>query len=237
MSTHKRWQPGTAALLALAITAATTAPFVASSSALAQYRTSPSQRLVDYRIPSGTVIPVTYEKEKIVVSPKETTDVTLTVAQDIVARDGSLLIPRGSEVFGQLQPVSGGSQFVARELRLPQSQPQSLNASSRVVTRTQEVRRGTNPTSIVAGAAVGSAAAAAISGLTGDRRIGALEVLAGTGVGAVGGLLLGRNSTTVVVIEPDRDLDLTLRSDLVVSRLGYNSGYGSGNTIDDDRGI
>jgi hypothetical protein len=245
MSTFKHWQSKTAAILALTITTATATPLMVVSSAAAQTRQVQRQQLTDFRIPSGTVIPMTYDKDKIVVSPNETVRLTLKVADDIVTRDGrTILIPEGSEIVGQVEPAGGGSQFVARELITPEGRRATINASSRVVTRTQEVRRGPNARNILIGAAAGSGAAAAISGLTGDRRIAPLEVLAGTGVGAVGGLLLGRNrsSANVVVIEPESDLDLTLRSDLVVRSTGYNTGYDRGEynpnyDPDDDGGI
>jgi hypothetical protein len=124
-------------------------------------------------------------------------------------------------------------------LIISNGRPQSFNATSRIVTRTEEVSRGPNASSILVGAAVGSGAAAAIAGLTGNRRINPLEVLTGTGVGAVGGYLLGRNrsSTNVVVVNPDTDLDLTLRSDLIVRGLGYNTGYDRGYDGSFDRGF
>jgi hypothetical protein len=240
MSAFKRWQSGTAAMMALAMTAATASPFLAPAPALAEYRLAQTQRFVDFRIPAGTVIPVTYDKDKIVVAPNETADLTLRVAEDIVSRDGrTVIIPQGSEIVGQLQPVRGGSQFVARELIISNGRPQSFNATSRIVTRTEEVSRGPNASSILVGAAVGSGAAAAIAGLTGNRRINPLEVLTGTGVGAVGGYLLGRNrsSTNVVVVNPDTDLDLTLRSDLIVRGLGYNTGFDGGYDGSFDRGF
>ncbi len=239
MSTFKSWQSKTAATMALLMTATTATPFIAAAPALAETRIAQSQRFVDFRIPAGTVIPVSYDKDKIVVAPNETAELTLTVAQDIVSRDGrTVIIPRGSEIAGELQPVRGGSQFVARELRISDNRGQSINAYSRVVTTTQEVRRGPNARNILIGAAVGSGAAAAIAGLTGDRRINPLEVLIGTGVGAAGGLLAGQNrsSARVVVIDPDSDLDLTLRSDLVVRGLGYNTGLDRG-FDPNDRGI
>ncbi|HBE32250.1 MAG TPA: hypothetical protein DD990_13195 [Cyanobacteria bacterium UBA11368] len=239
MFTFKRWQSKTALIMAFAMTGATATPFMAAAPVLAETRIAQSQRFVDFRIPTGTVIPVSYDKEKIVVAPNETAQLTLTVAQDIVSRDKrTVIVPRGSEIVGQLQPVRGGSQFVARELRIADNRPQSINASSRVVTTTQEVRRGPNARNILIGAAAGSGAAAAIAGLTGDRRINPLEVLIGTGVGAAGGLLVGQNrsSTRVVVIDPDSDLDLTLRSDLVVRGLGYNTGLDRG-FDPNDRGI
>jgi hypothetical protein len=66
------------------------------------------------------------------------------------------------------------------------------------------------------GAAIGGAAAAALSGLTGDKKISILEVLGGAGAGAAGGLVLGRKKVDVVVINPNTDLALKLRSDLAL---------------------
>ncbi|MFB2917766.1 MULTISPECIES: hypothetical protein [Aerosakkonema] len=243
-----RLQKTTAALIALGMTATTAAPIIVASPALAQSRVAQSQRY-DYRLPSGTNIPVRYEEaDKIVLAPDETARITLTVADDVLGRDGSVLIPSGSQVEGQIEPYGRGSRFVARNLIIDRGSRRSIDATSNVITRTQEVSRGgTNTTSILTGAAVGSAAAALISGVTGDRRIRPLEVLAGTGVGAAGGLLLGRNrdKAKVVIIDPDSDLDLKLRSDLVLSSYGYNSrsnsDYDSGRysrpSSRDDRGI
>jgi hypothetical protein len=225
----RNWKSTTAVIIALGMSASATAPILIASPASAQFRDSVTQR-GEYRIPAGTQIQVRHDSaEKIIVSPNETTNLTLTVATDVVSREGEILIPARSQVVGQLRPARGGSQFVARELILPGGQRRSLNASSNVITQTEEIRQGTNLTGILAGAAVGSAAAAAIAGITGDRRIDALEVLAGTGVGTVGGLLLGgRRSTEVVVINPDNDLDLRLNSDLIVNSFGRAPGYSSG---------
>ena len=221
-----RFKSATTAIIAVGMTATTTMPILVAPAVLAQTRITQTQRVYDYRLASGTTIPVTYEKaEKIVLAPQETSQITLTVANNILSRDGRVVIPSGSEIEGQLEPSGKGTRFVARNLILPNGRSQTINANSRVVTRTEEVRRGANVGTILTGAAVGSAAATLISGITGDRRIGALEVLTGTGAGAVGGLLLGRRSATVLVVNPESDLDLTLRSDLVVTASGNDPGY------------
>lgn len=213
MSIFNPWQSGTAALMALAIATGATAPLVTTTPASAQLFPRQSTQIA---IPSGTSIPVRYEQgKKIVVTPKETMPLTLTVAANIVNRSGSVLIPAGSQVIGQLQPANGGSQFVARELVIDQGRGQPINATSRVISQTQ-VRRGVSTGSILKGAVVGAAAGAALGGLTGNRRIGAGEVLIGTGAGAAGGAVLGRSRADVVVINPDTDLDLTLRSSLAL---------------------
>ena len=213
MSIFNPWQSRTAVLMALAIATGTTAPLVTTTPASAQLF---PQQLTQMAIPSGTSIPVRYEQgEKVVVTPKETMQLTLTVAANVVNRSGSVLIPAGSEVIGQLQPANGGSQFVARELVIDRGRRQPINATSRVISQTQ-VRQGVSAGSILKGAVVGAAAGVALGGLTGNRRIGAGEVLLGTGAGAAGGAILGRGKADVVVINPDTDLDLTLRSSLTL---------------------
>ena len=215
MFSFNSYKSGTAALMALAIVTGATAPIVTTTPASAQLFPQ-QQQTTQISIPTGTSIPVRYEQaEKIVVSPNETMPLTLKVAANIVNRSGSVLIPQGSLIVGELQSANGGSQFVAAELVTYQGRRQPINATSKVISTTQ-VSRGANTGNILKGAAVGSAAAAAIAGLTGNRNISAGEVLVGTGAGAVGGLLLGRKKADVVVINPDTDLDVTLRSSLAL---------------------
>lgn len=217
MSSFNSWKAGTSALMAVAIATSSTAPLVLTAPASAQlFPQSPQSSPTQVTIPTGTSIPVRYDQaEKIVITPTETMPVTLTVAANIVNRSGSILIPAGSLVVGQMQPADGGSEFVARELVTYQGRRQPINASSNVVGTTQ-VSRGASTGNILKGAAVGAAAAAALGGLTGDRKITLGEVLIGTGVGAGGGLVLGRKKADVVVVDPDTDLDLTLRSSLAL---------------------
>ncbi len=217
MSSFTSWKSGTTALMALAIAASSTPLGIAppASAQLFPSSSSPS-RTTQITIPTGTSIPVRYdEAEKIVIAPTETMPVTLKVAANIINRSGNILIPAGSLVVGQMQPADGGSQFVARELVTYQGRRQPISASSNVI-NTSQVGRGASTGNILKGAAVGAAAAAALGGLTGDRRITAGEVLIGTGVGAAGGLVLGRKKADVVVVDPDTDLDLTLNSSLAL---------------------
>lgn len=214
------WKPGTAALMALAIMTGTSAPIFTSASASAQLFPSSSRSTTNttntqITIPSGTTIPVRYSKaEKIVVSPKETMAVTLTVASNIINRSGTILIPAGSTIEGELQPASNGSQFVARTL-ITNNRRQSIDATSQVISQTS-VNRSSKVGNILKGAAVGAAASAALGALTGDRAIATEEILLGTGAGALGGVLLRNKKADVVVIETDTDLALTLRSNLAL---------------------
>jgi len=173
---------------------------------------------VSVTIPQGTAIPVKYDKaEKILVTKDETAPLTLTVSQSVVTQEGSVVIPAGSQVIGQLKPATGGSQFVAEKLVLTTGQEYQLNASSEVITKTETVKKGTSTGSIIQNTVLGAGAAAAVSAVTGDRAIATEEVLGGAGIGALIGLFFGRNSVDLIAIDPNTDLQMTINQNLLVS--------------------
>lgn len=216
MITSQKMRSTTAAILALVITVGTSAPLVVATPAKAQQLS----QFDSIRIPSGSVIPVSYEKDKIVVTRDETAPLTLTVARDIRTAQGRVLIPAGSQIVGQLQPVRSGNQrgtqFVARELILSSRQRYRIDANSGIITRTEKVQKGASGGSVAQGAALGAASAAALAGITGDKAIATEEVLGGAGIGALAGVLFGRRSVDVIVIRPEADLAIRLRSDLLL---------------------
>jgi hypothetical protein len=170
-------------------------------------------------IPSGTTIPVKYAREKILVTQDETVPVTLTVDANITTSDGRVLIPAGSEIVGELRPADGGAQFVAQTLVMNGKQ-MPISATSGIISKTETIRKGINVGGLVKNAALGTAAAAAIAAVTGDRAIATEELLIGGGAGVVLRLIssfLGRNSVELITIEPDTDLDLRLTSPLTIN--------------------
>ncbi|MBW4632422.1 MAG: conjugal transfer protein TrbI [Iphinoe sp. HA4291-MV1] len=229
MTQLHRWKSRTAALMAMAITTGTIAPMFMFAPASAQeifnrQRTQTETETGRVSIPAGVKLPVRYEKDKIVVTPDETTPIKLKVASNLIDRAGNVLIPRGSEIEGQLQPITRngekGTYFVAQEIVFPNGERQSINATSRVITRKETISKGGKTDKILQDAAIGAGAASVISLITGDRKIQAIEPILGAGAGAAASVLLRRKKTEVIVIEPERDLDLTLRSSLLLSR-GY----------------
>ena len=87
------------------------------------------------------------------------------------------------------------------------------------MTRTETVGDGRNTAAIWQGAAAGAAAAAIIAGFTGDKAIATEEVLGGAGFGALAGFLFGgTKEKELISIDTQQDLDLTLTSDLALSR-------------------
>lgn len=167
-------------------------------------------------IPAGTAIPVRYDNaEKIVLTPDETVPVTLTVTDDVLTNRGTVLIPSGSEISGELQPSGSGTQFVASQVTLADDREASIDATSNVITRTETINRRSNP-DVLKGAAIGAAAAAVLSEVLGD--IDVLEVLGGAGLGALGSVLLrGNREVEVVVVDPEADIDLRLQSDFALN--------------------
>lgn len=175
-------------------------------------------------VPAGTQIPVRFEKaEKIVVTRGETLPLTLIVDEDISDRNGNVLIPADSKIVGQIEPAGRGSRFVAQRLQLSQGRRLPLEATSATVTRTETINEGASAGQILGGTLAGAGAATLIAGVTGDRRINALEVLSGAAIGAFAGWALpsagaiGSNSKEVISIDPNNDLNLTVQSDLYLT--------------------
>jgi hypothetical protein len=172
-------------------------------------------------IPAGTTIPLRYANaDRILLAKNEPqpTPITLTVAQNIVTADGTVLIPAGSQVAGQLTVSQDAAQFNASELILANGQRVAIAATSDPITTTESIRRGANTGTILKDAALGSAAAAGIAAVTGDRNIKAGEVLIGTGVGALAGLIFGGDRIDLISIRPNTDLNLRLTGELTLPR-------------------
>ncbi|BAY46831.1 hypothetical protein SAMD00079811_44460 [Scytonema sp. HK-05] len=228
--THlNRWKTGTAALMAMAMTTGAIAPMFVSAPASAQSifrgQTQTQTGTGRVSIPAGVRLPVTFDKEKIVVTPDETTPIKLRIARNIVDRAGNVLIPEGTQIEGQLQPITRngtkGTYFVAQDIVLPNGERQSINATSGVVTKKETISKGGKTDKILQDAAIGAGASSVIALITGDRKIQAIEPILGAGAGAAASVLLRRKNVEVIVVEPQRgDLDLTLRSNLLVYR-GY----------------
>lgn len=219
MVISRSWQAGTALTMTLTIASSLLVPVWLSQSATAATNsTLIAQTFPDSwrrsAIPSGTLIPVRYDKaERIILKPDETVPVTLTVTRDILTARGTVLIPEGSQVEGELRPVEGGTQFVAETLILSDDSDRStpIDAISSPITKTETINRRSNP-DILRGAAIGGAAAAVLAEVLG--KIDPIEVIGGAGLGVLAEVLLRRRQEVeVVVVEPETDIDLRLQSD------------------------
>lgn len=219
MLISRRWQSGTALLMSLGIASAAVLPAMASTSISERaesYQISQLFPQAQARVPAGTLVPVRYaEAERIILKPEETVPVTLTVAADIRTPAGTVVIPMGSRVEGELQPYAGGTRFVSNQVVSLSGVDRPINASSDPITETQVITEDTDP-DILRGAAIGAAAAAVLSEVFGS--IDFLEVLGGAGLGALASILIGggEDEVEVIVVEPETDLDLILDSEFVL---------------------
>jgi hypothetical protein len=209
----KSWRSGTALTLAMTMASTIAIPLALANSATAA-PIQVAQRFPDSwrnTLPSGTVIPITYEKDKIIVTPGETAPVKLKVARDITTSAGEVLIPEGSVIEGELTPSGDGTQFVAQKLVIDRNTEAPIDANSEVITRRETINKRTNP-KVLEGAAIGGAASAILAEIFG--RIDLWEVLGGAGLGALASVLIrDRREVEVITINPQEDLELTLQSD------------------------
>jgi hypothetical protein len=217
---HHSIKSGTAWILSFGIAASAFVPFLLSAPAIAQPEPMTLAQLFPQSstiIPAGTVLPIRYEEgERIILAPDETFDVSFTITQDLYSTSGTRLIPMGSIVEGQLVPVDGGSQFVADTIVFPSGVQRPIDAVSNVVTNREVLTERTNP-DLIRGAVIGAAAAAIIAEIFGS--ISFWEVIGGAGLGVLASILIGGGTreVEVIVIEPETDLELQLRSDFALN--------------------
>ncbi|MEO0405861.1 MAG: hypothetical protein AAF289_00775 [Cyanobacteria bacterium P01_A01_bin.135] len=171
---------------------------------------------------AGTPIDTLYEEtdddgnrvERVVVLPDETAPLSLTVARDVRSTAGTVVIPAGSTIEGELRPLEDdavGTQFFSEEVTLPNGERYDIDAISAPITRTEIITEESDR-DFIKGAVIGGAAAAVLAEILGDIDI--LEVLGGAGLGALGILIFGGGDedVEVVVVEPEQDLDVALQS-------------------------
>jgi hypothetical protein len=205
----------------------TVTPMMAFTPANAQY-TIGQTRTVTIPANANVSLPVTHEKERVVVLRGETLKLTLKISNDIIDNRRNILIPRNTEVVGQLEPVYfdnrsrnndnvRGVRFVARELVFTDGRPsQLINASSQIITRTETISKN-DSSKVLTDAAIGAGAATAISLITGNRRVEVLEPLGGAAAGALASVLLRKQQVEAFVLRPEQDLRLGLNSNLVIN--------------------
>ena len=175
-----------------------------------------------FKLEKGTKIQVNYlASDKLVVTPNETINMTLEVANDIKNLEGKVLIPKGSKIEGQLVPRYSsskflGTQFVAQKLSIASNSYTSINATSALVT--SEKPTNVNPGTVQDAAT--TAAARAVLGTILGQQVDLGNILTS--------VVTGKTNTepnvqtpenTLVVIDPETDLSLTFGSDFYVSTI------------------
>ncbi|MBD0361298.1 MAG: S-layer homology domain-containing protein [Coleofasciculus sp. C3-bin4] len=157
-------------------------------------------RTFQHKVSRGTAIDVEYQmSDKVIVAPGETRTMTLLVAEDIKNSRGEILIPKDSEIEGQIVPRYSGSsflgaQFVAQRVIIGDESYDNINATSSVLTSQQPTNASP-------------------------------RTLGGTAINILTGILTGRSSNTnnqqekTITIDPETDLQLTLGSDFYVNTI------------------
>ena len=216
MSNIKSWKASLAIIMTLGLGTVPAIPFFATQSVTAQVFSNNRT----FRIVRGTIIPAAYddgETTKIVVTPDETLELTLTTTLPVRSTRGTEIIPAGSRVIGQIEPYEDGVRFVGNRLELEDGTSEEVNVASEVISERQKVDRRGNDDSIWQGALVGGAAATIISAVVTD--VGIFKTLAGAGAGALTGWLISRDrKKEVIVIYPEQDLNLAVNDEFLLSR-------------------
>lgn len=164
--------------------------------------TSRNTRTVQYKVTRGTPINVEYpQSDQIILAPGETRNLTLMVAEDIKNSRGEIVIPRESEIEGQIVPRYSGSQFlgaqfVAQRLIIGDETYNNINVTSSLLTAQQPQAEAPKAPRSIGGAAI--------------------DILTG--------VLTGRSSSAnqqqkTIVIDPAFDLQLTVGSDFFVNSI------------------
>ena len=237
MMRFSSFSSSTAALLAFGITASAVAPIVIATpttaatvnkhlnGSVSESSYMASSVVIENQSPTlkvakGSTINVSYTpSKKVVLTPGETINMSLMVANDIKNSQGKILIPKNSQIEGQLVSRYSannfkGAQFVAQKLIIGKKSYNNINATSALIKNQQSTNIfGIGKT--LQNATMTVAAQAALAKITGQRM----------SVGDIlGSVLTSRSQDNqpkendqLIIIEPQKDLNLTLGSDFYVN--------------------
>lgn len=171
-------------------------------------------------LPVGTQIPIRYDQaEKILLTKEDTITLKLKVATNITNADGTIVIPDGSEIIGEIKPSGKGSQFFSQAVLIKTENQThletSLDAISQVITQIETLVKGVNYEELFKKATLGQKAEKVIASFieySKNRR----TQLDSAEIEALAGWFLGAETLELVSINPEKDLNLTLRSELIL---------------------
>jgi len=172
------------------------------------------------RIAINTLLNVRYpQAQQIVISPGENQNLVLLVADNITNNQGQVLIPRDSQIEGQLTSRFNGSQFMGAQFIAQRlivgNRAYTINASSRLIS-SQPAEVISQQTGI-ADAVISSAARTILGSVIGGGGGFSLEGILGSILGGGNRPAANPNSgNQLVIINPATDLQLTTQSDLVL---------------------
>jgi hypothetical protein len=164
------------------------------------------------RLEQGTAVPVAAPANSAqYLDPGKDANSSLVISQDVLDNRGNIVLPKGSEVRGRFAPVPGGLKFLADGV-LINGQYLSLRASSDMIPDEKDPREYSGG-AIAGDAGIGAAGGALLSAIAGGVTWGA--VLGG----AAAGVLVGNvTAPRVVVVRPDRSINLSLDAPVVIRR-------------------
>jgi hypothetical protein len=158
---------------------------------------------------AGTTIPVSLSGSQTTqyYYPDTSYPLALTVPQNIYNSGGWLVIPAGSQIVGELRPVTGGLRFYGHTLQV-NGHSYAVQVSSDTIHDRKDPREYATG-AIVGDAAIGAAGGALIGAVTGD--VDAAEVLGGAAAGVGVGNI---TAPQVVVLHPNQTFDVRFDSAL-----------------------
>ncbi len=182
-----------------------------------KWSSNPINQATRLKVDKGISIPVIYDQNYVVATPNDTVNLTLTVPSNIQNSQGQVVIPQNSQIVGQLIPRYAGNQFlgtqfVAQRLLIGNQAYNNINASSDLIS-TQQVNQ-VNPQT-VQNAALTAAAQAIISKVNGQK-FDPSSILSSVLSGQV--VSTPQQQNNVIVINPQKDLKLTVGSDFYVKQ-------------------
>jgi hypothetical protein len=205
-----------------------------------------NRQIAEDRVPQGTTINVQSQVlDKVVIAPGETKFLTLIVTQDIQNSKGEILIPKNSQIEGQIVPRYNGSsflgsQFVAQRLIVGNQSYNDLNATSLLLTSQQSTGGLGSLQQTLGDTAINTAAQLLLGRVTGQlgnvgdilNQAGSVGAILGQ-VGSVGGILgnvlssrgSNQQQNSQIVIDPAKDLQLTVGSDFYVNTITKAPNY------------
>lgn len=141
-------------------------------------------------------------RDRIIIRKNDDRDLTLYIDENIRADDtGRVIIPRDSRIEGRLRPRDGGIQYDAKRIVLPNGRRYNLDAFSEVIYPNRRIASRRTRTS----EGVRDVLATILGDRGRDDDFGRRDDDFGS-----------RRDRDLVVIYPDRDLDLRLRKDLKI---------------------
>ncbi len=141
-------------------------------------------------------------RDRIIIRKNDDRDLTLYIDENIRADDtGRVIIPRDSRIEGRLRPRDGGIQYDAKRIVLPNGRRYNLDAFSEVIYPNRRVASRRTRTS--------EGVRDVLATILGDRGRDDDFGRRDDDFGSI-------RDRDLVVIYPDRDLDLRLRKDLKI---------------------